>query len=96
MGFLCDKEQTRCEWKSEMNSKTRNMLMWAVIITMLFVMLAMTQSTMTQKPGTEISFSEMVAAAEAGEIKQAKIALCSGRHSKAPLRSGCADKLRRN
>ena len=61
-----------------MNSKTRNMLMWAVIITMLFVMLAMTQSTMTQKPGTEISFSEMVAAAEAGEIKQAKIVSTTG------------------
>jgi len=61
-----------------MNNKTRNMVMWAVIITMLFVMIAMTQSSMTQKPGTEMSYSEMVAAAQAGEIRQAKIVSQTG------------------
>jgi len=61
-----------------MNPKTRNYVMWAVVITMFLVMMTMTQNSMTTKPANELGFSDMVAAAESGDIKAAKVDVNTG------------------
>lgn len=61
-----------------MNPKTRNYVMWAVVITMFLVMMTMTQNSMTNKPTNELGFSDMVAAAQTGDIKAAKVDVNTG------------------
>jgi len=61
-----------------MNPKTRNYVMWAIVITMFLVMMTMTQNSMNTKPTNELGFSDMIAAAESGEIQRANVDVNTG------------------
>jgi len=56
-----------------MNPKTRNYVMWAVVITMFLVMMTMTQNSMTNTSTNELSYTEFTQSAEAGTLRDVKI-----------------------
>ncbi len=56
-----------------MNPKTRNLITWALIITMFLVMMTMTQNSMTASTTEKLSYSEFTAAAQAGTLTDVKI-----------------------
>jgi ATP-dependent Zn protease len=52
--------------------------MWAVVITMFLVMMTMTQNSMNNKPANELGFSDMIAAAQSGDIQRANVDVSTG------------------
>ena len=56
-----------------MNPKTRNLITWALIITMFLVMMTMTQNSMTASTTEKLSYTEFTAAAQAGTLTDVKI-----------------------
>jgi len=56
-----------------MNMNMRNFAMWALVITMFFVMITVSQSSFQAPNETEIKYSELVTKVEAGEVKEASI-----------------------
>ncbi len=56
-----------------MNMNMRNFAMWALVITMFFVMITVSQSSFEATPDTQMSYAELEDKVAAGEIKSAKI-----------------------
>ena len=56
-----------------MNMNMRNFAMWALVITMFFVMITVSQSSFQAPAETAIKYSELVEKAKAGQIKEAEI-----------------------
>ncbi|MGB0907039.1 MAG: ATP-dependent zinc metalloprotease FtsH [Maricaulaceae bacterium] len=61
-----------------MNSKMRNVIMWALVLTMFFVMMTMQQNSLAPKQDTELAYSDFVVAIESGQIKEAELNETSG------------------
>ncbi len=61
-----------------MNINMRNLAMWALVITMFVVMIAMSSNSFQTKPDDKFTFSQLEEAVEAGEIKNATIDEASG------------------